>query len=183
MRPLASLAIYLIYVIGVVFVFWYYPEETESNSHIADEGFEMVATTPTTSAAGIAKSRTKDESKTASTVMLEDSSLLVSPGGGEGSAQNSPAAGVGFFSWGLVADGDVGVDTNEDVESVVKLPRTGDHTFRHWLRGSAVAVAGRVILKSKQVWEAITAPVNYAIHRVLPSLYMPGGHGEEIRQK
>lgn len=179
-----SLAIYLIYVIGVVFVFWYYPEEIESSPQSVEEGMEMIPTTSTISAAGTTKSRAKDDSKSASTAMHEDNSLLVSPSAGDRGSPKAPGGGGGFLNWGSGTEADVGTDTNEDVETVVKLPpRGGDHTFRHWLRGSAVAVAGRVMMRTKQGWEAMTSPVNYAIHKVLPSLYMPGGHGEGDKTK
>lgn len=184
-----SLSIYLIYVIGVVIVFWLYPEGVGGSSiatNSVEEGAEMTTISPF-NADGV-KSRAKEDSKIASTAVREDNSLLVGGSSGPNGGGPSPKAGAagaagggggssgGLFNWGNGTESED--NGNEDVESVVKLPRSGDHTFRHWLRGSTVAIAGRVWNRTKAGWEAMTSPVNYAIHKVLPSLYLPGGHGE-----
>jgi Ca2+/Na+ antiporter len=181
----ASLAIYVIYVIGVIVVYWWWPEATESvnsaHNSMADlEGAGKVITVGSDNASkspmavanssgGVAKSR----DKTASAAIREESNLLV-----DGSAPSSSSSSSASSSSGVKIDG-----IDEDVESVVHVPRGGNHTFQLWLRNSGQALFGRVAARSKLIWATATTPVHFAIHKMLPSLHMPAGHGEGDKVK
>ena len=184
-----SLGIYFLYVVGVLFVFWYYPETVggddkehrgvSSTSHSmggggGDSKMMQVESSVSNSAAKVrvVAGHAKDE--------VEIQSLIA---GVDDEDAGSPLATNTGFKWGTGEAGAGGMESIDDVESVVKVPKVLDRQFQSWFMTTGKQAAVTMVARAKTVWSAFTQPVHSAIHKVLPAIHLRAGNGEGNKAK
>ena len=100
---------------------------------------------------------------------VDSQSLLIA--GADNEDAGSPLATNTDFKWGNSDTGAGGIESIDDVESVVKVPKVLDRQFQSWFMTTGKQAVVNTVAKARTIWNALTQPVHMVIHKILPSLH------------
>ena len=114
-------------------------------------------------------------------MMWTRSLLLIA--GADNEDAGSPLATNTGFKWGNSDSGAGGIESIDDVESVVKVPKVLDRQFQSWFMTTGKQAVVNTVAKARTIWNALTQPVHMVIHKILPSLHPRSGDREGSKVK
>lgn len=176
-----SLSIYFIYVIGVLFVFWYYPD-SDKEASLSNKGAEKMAVESASASSSPMHSSATKVRAHAGLDRKERDEVETALLGTEVDESGSPNATNTGFKWGESGAAD-DLNTIDDVESVVKVSKVLDRQFQSWFKTTGLQIVLNSWGTLRSLWSSITAPVHFAIHKILPTLYLPESRGDGSKIK